>query len=130
MVTAPLPKGVLWCCSQNAAWLRLCFQQHRQQYRELCPRYYQLNSRSFIPRLLKLEERVSAMKWEHQIVVDPTPELINTLGFREWKLVTVAPDPKSDKALIYFFKRPAWEPAGNAIDPDLTKFLLPTNAFG
>ena len=70
------------------------------------------------------------MKWEHQIVVDPTPELINTLGFREWKLVTVAPDPKSDKALIYFFKRPAWEPAGNAIDPDLTKFLLPTNAFG
>ena len=49
------------------------------------------------------------MKWEHQIVVDPTPEMINTLGSREWELVTVAPDPKLDKALIYFFKRPAWD---------------------
>ena len=69
------------------------------------------------------------MKWEHQIVVDPTPELINTLGFREWELVTVAPDPKSDEVLIYFFKRPAWEPAGNAIDQDITKYPTATNAL-
>ena len=62
------------------------------------------------------------MKWEYKIVLESERGWINRLGFQEWELVTVAPDPKSDEALIYFFKRPAWEPAGNAIDPDITKY--------